>query len=199
MPLRLEVFETGEGRPPAGTVVTDAGAMEEARLAAYEQGYTAGWDDAVAAQGDDQTRLRADLARNLQGLAFTYHEARGHILRAVEPLFSTILARLLPELARLSLAPRIVEALTPLAEAAADTPVQLVLSPLARPAVEAAIAEASALPLEIHEEETLGEGQAYLRLGTRETRIDLDRAVEEIAAAVRGFFDLSQPESTDVH
>lgn len=198
MPLRLEVFETEVPAAAPDTVVTNIGAMEEARLAAYEQGYTAGWDDAVAAQSDDQTRLRSDLARNLQSLAFTYHEARNHILRAVEPLFSTVLARLLPDLARQALAPRIVEALAPLAELTSETPVQLVLNPAARPAVEAALAGASALPVEIVEEDTLGEGQAYLRLGAQETRLDLDRAVDEITAAVRGFFDLTQTETTDV-
>ncbi len=192
MPLRLELFDDGgdkADRAAKATVVTDAGALEEARLAAYEQGYTAGWDDAVAAQGEDQARLRADLARNLQGLAFTYHEARSHILRAIEPLFETILARILPDLARVALAPRVLEALAPLAAAAADTPVDLVLNPAARPAVEAALAEAPPLPLHIVEEPTLGEGQAYLRLGASETRIDLDRAVAEISAAIRGFFD----------
>jgi hypothetical protein len=34
----------------------------------FEQGYSAGWDDAVAAQQDDQGRIRTDLARNLQSL-----------------------------------------------------------------------------------------------------------------------------------
>jgi hypothetical protein len=43
----------------------EAGAMDEARLALYDQGYSAGWDDAMAAQTDDQFRIRADLARHL--------------------------------------------------------------------------------------------------------------------------------------
>ena len=40
-------------------------AMDEARLASYNQGYSAGWDDAVAAQTADQFWIRADLARHL--------------------------------------------------------------------------------------------------------------------------------------
>jgi uncharacterized protein (DUF2384 family) len=39
--------------------------MDEARLASYNQGYSAGWDDAVAAQTADQFWIRADLARHL--------------------------------------------------------------------------------------------------------------------------------------
>jgi flagellar assembly protein FliH len=191
MALRLQVFEDA---PAAGarTVVTDLGAMEEARLASYELGYTAGWDDAVAAQSQDQSRLRAELAHNLQSLAFTYHEARAHVLRAVEPLFDTMLSRILPELARASLVPRILETLRPLAAEAAGMPIRLTIAPAARAAVDAALAAAPALPVEIVEEETLGEGQAFLRLGSGETRLDLDRAVADITAAVRGFFDLNE-------
>jgi hypothetical protein len=60
-------------------VVTQVDAVEEAKVASFEQGYKAGWDDAVAAQSEDQTRIRADLARNLQSLSFTYQEARSHM------------------------------------------------------------------------------------------------------------------------
>jgi flagellar assembly protein FliH len=195
MALRLEVFDTGPAAP-TDTVVTDVGALEEARLASYEQGYTAGWDDAVAAQSGDQTRLRADLARNLQGLAFTYHEARAHLLKSVEPLFETLVARILPDLARASLGGQVVALLRAQAEAASDVPVELVINPAARAAVEAALDGLPAPPVALVEEDTLGDGQAWLRLGPRELRIDLDRAVADIAAAVRAFFDLSQEDQS---
>jgi flagellar biosynthesis/type III secretory pathway protein FliH len=190
-PLRLEVFETA-AEPARTTVVTDLSALEEARLAAYEQGYTAGWDDAAAAQADNQALLGAEIARNLQALAFTYQEARAHVLRAIEPLLVQMAERVLPDMARAALAPMIVETLRPLAEGLADTPVVLVVNAAARPAVEALIERAGALPVTVETEPTLGEGQAHLRLGQTETRIDLDRAVTDIAAAVRGFFDLNQ-------
>ena len=193
-PLRLEVFETAT-EPARTTVVTDLSAMEEARLAAYEQGYTAGWDNASAAQAEDQTRLGAEIARNLQTLAFTYHEARTHVLRAIEPLLAQMTERVLPDMARAALAPMIVETLRPLAEGLADVPVVVVVNPAARTAVEALIEGSGALPVTVETEPTLGEGQAHLRFGQSETRIDLDRAVSDIAAAVRGFFDLNQTEA----
>jgi flagellar biosynthesis/type III secretory pathway protein FliH len=188
--LRLEVFEVAS-EPARTTVVTDLSAMEEARLAAYEQGYTAGWDDAVAAQADNQALLGAEIAKNLQELSFTYQEARTHVLRAIEPLLAQMSERVLPDMARAALAPMIVETLRPLADALADT---LVINPAARPAVEAVLERAGSLPVTIETEPTLGEGQAHLRFGQAETRIDLDRAVTDIAAAVRGFFELNQTE-----
>jgi len=191
MSLRLEVFEIEQRGTGGATVVLDAGALEEAKLASYDQGYSAGWEDAAAAQSDEQGRMKADLARHLQALGFSYQEARMHVLKAIEPLLLDIVGRLLPDLARETLAPVVLEALMPMAETLADTPVTLVLNPAARDAVEQLLERATGLPLTLQEEPTLGEGQVYLRLGMAETEVNLDRAIADITAAVRGFFALS--------
>jgi len=191
MTLRLEVFETEPRGAQGGMVVLDQVALEDSKLASYDQGYAAGWEDAVAAQSEEQGRLRVDLARHLQALGFSYQEARMHVLKAIEPLLVEIVGRLLPDLARETLAPVVLEALMPMAEAMADTPVTLVMNPAARPAIEMLRDRATGLPLILQEEPTLGEGQVYLRLGAAETQVDLDRAIADITAAVRGFFDLN--------
>lgn len=190
MALKLEVFDTEEKPAKTHTVVLDRVALEEEKLASYDTGYRAGWEDANAAQSDDQTRIGADLARNLQTLGFTYHEARTHILKAIEPLMVQIVGQLLPEIARETLAPFVLETLMPLAEGLGEAPVTLVLNPVARASVEALLEQATGLPVTIQEEPTLGEGQVYIKLGTVETQVDLDKATADIAAAVRGFFDL---------
>jgi flagellar assembly protein FliH len=190
MPLKLEIFDTDQKPATTQTVILDRMALEEEKLASYDKGYHAGWDDAVAAQTSDQTSLRADLARNLQSLGFTYHEARSHILKAIEPLMLEMVGRLLPAIARESLAPLVLEVLMPLAERLGDAPVTLVINPAVRPAVELLLAQATGLPLTLQDEPTLGEGQVYLRLGGAEAHVDLDRATAEIAAAVRDFFAL---------
>ena len=138
MVLKLEVFAPDQPSAAGNTVVLDTMLLEETKLSAYDSGYAAGWEDATAAQSEDQNRVRADLARNLQSLGFSYHEARAHVLKALEPLLRQITGQLLPELARDSLAPMVLEILMPLAEKLADTPITLVLNPAARPAVEAA-------------------------------------------------------------
>ena len=190
MALKLEVFDTEEKPAKTRTIVLDRVALEDEKLASYDTGYRAGWEDANAAQSDDQSRIGADLARNLQSLGFTYHEARTHILKAIEPLMVEIVGRLLPEIARETLAPFVLETLMPLAEGLSDAPVTLVLNPTARAPVEALLEQATGLPVRIEEEPTLGEGQVYIKLGAVETQVDLDKAIADIAAAVRGFFDL---------
>ncbi len=190
--LRLEVFETeARGNAPE-MVVLDTMALEEAKLGSYDAGYAAGWEDAAAAQSNEQSLIKADLARNLQSLGFTYQEARIHILRSIEPLLQEMVGQLLPELARETLAPIVLEVLMPMAETLADAPVTLVLNPAARAAVEALLEQATGMPLTLIEEPSLGEGQVYLRMGGAEISVDLDRATAEITAAVRGFFDLPE-------
>ena len=189
--LRLEIFDTvtaGDGTPQP---LVEASALDDAKITSFEQGYSAGWEDAAAAQSDDQTRISADLARNLQSLAFTFQDARSHVLQAIRPLILEMANRLLPEVAREALAPTVLEALMPLADDMADAPLTLVLNPAVRDRVEALIAQATGLPMVIEEEPSLSEGQVYIRLGPAEARVDLTQVTDDISAAVHAFFTLS--------
>lgn len=189
--LRLEVFDTAMASDGSLQPMVEATAVEEAKVAAFEQGYAAGWDDAAAAQQGDQTRIRADLARNLQTLAFTFQDARSHVLQAIRPLMLEMISRLLPEVAREALAPTVLDTLTPLAEALADAPLTLVLNPAVRGQVEDLVTQATGLPMVIEEEPSLPEGQVYIRFGATETKVDLSQATADIATAVRAFFTLN--------
>lgn len=188
--LRLEAFDTVAAADGSIQPLVEATAVEEAKVASFEQGYSAGWDDAVAAQNGDQTRIRADLARNLQSLAFTFQDARSHVLQAIRPLILEMVNRLLPEVAREALAPTVLEALTPMADELADAPLTLVLNPAVRGQVEDLVAQATGLPMVIEEEPSLPEGQVYIRFGSIETKVDLSQVTADIAIAVRAFFNL---------
>lgn len=192
-PLRLEVFEAA-GAFEGSTVFTDLSAMEEARLASYEQGYAAGWEDSVAAQCDEKNQLAAELAHNMQCLNFTYHEARNHILRALEPFLVDLASHFLPKIARISLASIVLDALLPIAETAADTPIRILVSPFSRSAIEPLLEHVNGPPLTLFEEATLGEGQVFLQFGEGETRIDLDAAIDEVKAALGDFLTLMTKE-----
>ena len=67
MALKLEVFETDTSGRDGTTIVLDTIHLEETKLASYDAGYAAGWEDAATAQSGDQTRIAAELANNLQG------------------------------------------------------------------------------------------------------------------------------------
>jgi flagellar biosynthesis/type III secretory pathway protein FliH len=195
-PLKLEVFEAPSQPGKTQTVVLDSSAIEDARLQSYEAGYSAGWEDATAATRDDQSRIGSELANNLQQLAFTFQEARSHILKSVQPVLTQLCTHLLPPLAQGVLAPVVLETVMPLIDELAESPIHVVLNPTARPAVERLLSRAAGLPLVIVEEPTLGEGQVYLRLGEVEHRIDLDLAVAQITRKVQDFFEYSEKDTT---
>jgi flagellar assembly protein FliH len=192
MTLRLEIFENQASRTEGQVVVLDSMALEESKLESYDKGYSAGWDDAVAAQQDDQSKVSAELARNLQSLGFTYHEARMHVLKAIRPLIEELIGPFLPELAKNTLGPNVLEVLMPIADTLADAPIKIVLHPNARLAVERVLQGATGLPLEIVEEETLGVGQVFLRIGESETELNMGRAIEQVRIAVQNFFDFPE-------
>lgn len=194
MRLKLEVFDIGGIRLATEEVRVTPAALEDARAASYETGYSAGWEDAVNAQTTEQTRINEEVARNLQALAFTYHEARSHVLRTLEPLLRDMVAKVLPNMAREALGQFVLEALRPVAARLTDSPVTLTLNPASRAAVEAHLAAESSLPLRILEEPSLGEGQVFLRFDDREQQVDLDGVITAIAGAVDSFFHFEQQE-----
>ncbi|HLQ17375.1 MAG TPA: flagellar biosynthesis protein [Tabrizicola sp.] len=189
--LRLEVFDVAPAADGSMQPLVEATAVEEAKVASFEQGYSAGWDDAVAAQQDDQGRIRADLARNLQSLSFTFQDARSHVLQSIKPLILEMVNRLLPEVARETLAPTVLDAVMPLAEELADAPITLVLNPSVRGQIEDLLAQATGLPMVIEEEPTMPDGQVYIRFGASEAKVDLGQVTTDIAIAVRAFFNLN--------
>jgi TPR repeat protein len=187
-PLRLEVFET-ETPLPGGPAAMDAANLEEARLAAFESGYKAGWDDAVAAQTDSDAEERVRIAQALQALSFTFHDARTHVLHALSPLVAEVAARLLPEIAHAALPPLVAEALAPYAELAADAPVLILAAPETCPRIAGFLGPQQGVPFKVEEAADLLPGQVTLRLGETETRVDLDAALATIRTALDEFFD----------
>ncbi|PJF09745.1 flagellar biosynthesis protein [Pseudorhodobacter sp. MZDSW-24AT] len=191
-PLKLEVFETPAQHGGAQTVLMESAALEEARLQSFESGYAAGWEDATAAAHSEQARIGSELANNLQHMAFTFQEARMHILRSVQPVLTQLCTQLLPPLARDVLAPVVLDTLMPLLDDLSEQPVHVVVNPTARPAVEGLLSQTAGLALDIVEEPSLGEGQVYLRLGDVEQRVDLDHAVACLTTAIHDFFEYAE-------
>ncbi|MHC0051982.1 FliH/SctL family protein [Actibacterium sp. D379-3] len=196
-PLKLEDF----GDTASGDHVGPDPAMltEDARLTAYEEGYKAGWDDAAAAEAQSQSRASADFAKTLQDLSFTYAQARAHVLDAIAPLLTLMADKVLPDLARDGFAQTVVELGRAAAETAANAPVDLIVSPANRAALERLLQDDAGLPLRIVEEPSLGPGQAFLRGGQGETALDIDAVIAGIRDAVAGFLTTEAEKETQTH
>ena len=190
-PLRLEVFEQpDESDAPSLLMPED---LEDLRLNAYERGYLAGWEDAMReAETADRAR-QAALAQCIEGLNFTYHEARGHVLRALEPLLLAVMRQLLPTLAKATLMPRLVEELMPLADRAGAAPVVLQVPPGMAAAFEAGFEGHPLPPLQIVESADLPPGRAEFTADTRHVAVDLAAIAARCAAAVEEFYRFNLP------
>jgi flagellar assembly protein FliH len=186
--LRLEAFGSDSFDPPQATQEPGPD-VEEIRLKSYEQGYSAGWDDAVRAQADDHDRIREDLSRNLRELSFTFHEARTHMLRSLEPLLETMVQRVLPEIARETLGKSVVAELLSAAERGLETPIRLSVSAADGAQVEAAVAADVPFPLEIGVDPLLGDGQVHFRFGDSERILDTSAVVQAMQGLVAAFLD----------
>ncbi|MAM61863.1 flagellar biosynthesis protein [Maritimibacter sp. UBA3975] len=183
------VRTSGQAVPQAAPSAED---LEKARLAGYEVGYQAGWDDAARSEAEDKSRIGAEFARNLQDLGFTFHEARAHVMQALEPLLAGMVEKVLPRLVSETLGQTIIEELMPLAANAADAPIEVVVTPESRPLLENMLDQATSVPFRIVEEATLAEGQVYLRTGKLERRIDMSQAVDRIGSAIQGLYQLNE-------
>lgn len=165
---------------------------ESEKMSAYEQGYQAGWDDAIQAQMRDQARISADFARNLQDLSFTFFEARTHVIQSMEPLLKQIFEILLPKIMAESLGGHLIEEMSEMIVQSADNPIELLISPVSRVALETLLQGTDTPAFQLKEEPTLAEGQAFLRMGHVERQIDLSAAAERMTKAIHSLFAINQ-------
>jgi len=169
--------------------------LEEQRLEAFEKGYQAGWDDSVKAQTDDSRHITADFARNLQELSFTYHEAHAAALNSLEPLLRQMVEVVLPQVAQETLGARLVEVLQQLAKSQGTGPVELVTAPANATALQGLLSDDPAMPISIIEEQSLADGQIFIRFGNTEHEIDLTQVLQGLDLAVTGFFEENRKET----
>ena len=163
-------------------------ALEDQRLEAFERGYQAGWEDASKAHAEEQGSIGAELARNLQDLSFTFHEAQTAMMGNLEPLFHALLETVLPAAARDAFQARIVEELTALAREVGGGTIVLTVAASQTERIQAALDPDTGLPVSIQGDDTLGDGQAFLRIGQRERMIDIDATLDDIRMKVSDFF-----------
>jgi flagellar biosynthesis/type III secretory pathway protein FliH len=165
-----------------------AEALEDQKLEAFEAGYKAGWDDATKAQSDEKEKLSAELGQNLLDMSFTYHEALSKLTVSLEPAMRQIIEKLLPEIVRTALGTHILEQVQAVLSEQLGQPVEIVVHPDNMETVQSIVKTELPEPFEVVGEASLGEGQAFIRIGASEHQIDLDTMVSEVSKAMKAFF-----------
>ena len=169
--LRLEDFGSGPEVPAPET--TDGSRLEAERLAAFDQGYAAGWEDAHKAAAQEARDSDEAARSRLQDLGFTFHEARAHVMTALTPMLRAIVSHAVPQLIQRTLGQRLTEELEAMIEEAGEAEVEILVPVGDAAQVASAISEIRTLPVSIREDGALADGQIHLRLGRLEREIDL--------------------------
>ena len=193
MPLPLEdfsMFSIGSSGKTADHVSSSQ--ADAVKAEAFENGYKAGWDDSAQTVTDEQARIDAEFARHFQEMSFSFHEARTHLIQAMEPLLRELVETFLPALVRETIGQRIIETLEPMISDCADSPVSIAVAIGCESIVEPYLSASDFPFVQIVEEETLSEGQAFLRLGSNERKIDLTDAIDQITQSIHATSQLNE-------
>ena len=180
MMLKLEVFDTS---PDAQTDRACAQAVASAREAAYDEGYTAGWQDALAAMRDEDEMRRAAALDAVQAISFTYTEAHAALESAFLALSDQLLNQLLPQAAQLGLPALLRAELHRIAQQGAAMPVELHCAPASSATLRAITDTVQGVEIRIIEEPAYSDAQLSLRLGAQQRDIDFDSLTKQIRAA----------------
>ncbi|MBO9473779.1 MULTISPECIES: hypothetical protein [unclassified Shimia] len=172
---------------PQPAPIEEVEGNEDEMLESFEQGYKAGWDDAISAKSEEHASMSAELARKLQDLSFTYHEAREAIIADMAPTIEKAIMTVLPELARQAIGAMAVEQLNSIVRESSETPVILSAAPDAYQPVIDVMPEKPQLPVEVVRDESLGEGQIRFEFAERERLLDMSEVLATVAEALKAF------------
>ncbi|MGJ8616822.1 MAG: hypothetical protein ACSHWS_08250 [Sulfitobacter sp.] len=170
---------------------------EDAKLQSFEDGYQAGWEDAVKAHEDAKDRIATDFAQNLQDMSFTFHEAFAKLGLAMKPLLSQIVTKVLPELSDKSIAAHVLAQMTELMAERSENAIEIAVAPENLNALKEILRGQTNIPFEVKAEPALGEGQVYLRVNTDEREINLEAVTAGMSDALDAFFQQIEQETPD--
>lgn len=182
---------------PQGSPSLGVEEVEDQKLQAFENGYQAGWEDAVKAQIDTGGHVSAGLAASLQDASFEYHEVRNTLTGAVQTIMLEVMNTLLPQIAKNSLGTHIRDQVLQMTQGALDRTIEVVVAPDAEETVRSLLGVEPGQPFDLVTDAMLAPTQALLRLGPEEREIDLRRMVADIGETVTAFFETEKPETTD--
>jgi len=181
----LEDFGNAGKVQPATTVSDEL--HEEQKLVSFENGYTAGWDDAVGAQESETSKISVTLANSLEDMSFTYHEAQNQLIESLDPMFKVLTSAILPDALAASFGHHIVDQLTDMAKDQTGQPLVITVAAGEAAGVRSALTQTFSVEVKVREDSELSPGQAYLRVGNLEREINSAALLDSIRDSVDAF------------
>jgi len=180
MALRLEDFGA-RGQAPGMASVDHANDR-------FDDGYNAGWDDAMAQVEAEQSRVAAQLAERLTGLERDQRAAMTTALMTLEPALRDVFDKLLPSTVERAFLPILLEEMEAVLDAGTECLTLVVApedaAPVARLLERGGIA---AERVTVTSEPVLSMSQALIRWTGQERQIDLEGVLTALDDALETF------------
>jgi flagellar assembly protein FliH len=172
--------------------------VEDQKLAAFEEGYQAGWTDAEKNHASEQKNISEDFLRTLQDQSSTHQEALSRLNRGLKPMFEQMISVLLPQTVSAALRAHVIEQLTQLAATQTNAQITLRVSESNLLMLEELMEDVELkTPVSITSDPKLSTHQLFVMLDTIEREINLDAVSQEITKAMNAFNFHSQTEQPD--
>ncbi|SDY44932.1 hypothetical protein SAMN05444004_101469 [Jannaschia faecimaris] len=180
----FEDFGDPEASPPARSSPT-AVAVDR-----YDDGFNAGWDDAMAQVDAEQSRIGAQLAIRLAEIDRDEREAGQALIADLEPALRDVFDKVLPHAVERTFLGCLMEEITDVLNAANEQLTVNVspedVTPMTRLLGRAGIGPTQAI---VSGESALAMSQALITWTGQERRIDLDGVLSELDSAIDTFFE----------
>ena len=186
----LESFDRATGSVAVKPDPVELAKLDAIRSEAYEAGYRSGWDDAVASDKEARQRIEAEFERNIQGLAFTYNEAVDRVRSELKGFVSALLDQFLPSLLPDVLREYVRAELISIGDEQIELPVEIVASSDCLQLLSGMIEDDIAMDVNLVEDQSLANGQVFVRMEGRETQIDFEPLIQNLS---RQFAALCEP------
>ncbi len=189
--LKLEVFET----VPLEDADTRLDAHQAVRMreTAFEEGYAAGWQDALEHMRNEDALRRIGAEEALQQISFSYAEAHQALSEAFLSLTGAMLSKVLPQATAMALPERVATELADLVDRHTHCAVRIACAPAARAMLEPLAAARPDVQITFHPEPSFSDAQVALRMGAQEREINFDALLDALRAV---FAQQSQTEAT---
>lgn len=178
--LKLEVFETAPLDDPEARI--DAHQAVKLRETAFEEGYAAGWQDALEHMRNEDALRRIAAEEALQQVSFSYAEAHQALSEAFLGLTDAMLSKVLPRAAAMALPDRVATELADLVARHTHCQVHITCAPTARAMLEPLAATRPDLQITVEAEPSFSDGQVDLRMGAEAREINFDALLDALRA-----------------
>lgn len=179
--LKLECFEADPVLPDDTQLSPQD--VESLRARAFEDGYGAGWTDALEQMRNEDALRRAASEEALQATAFGYHEARDGLERCFVDLAAQVIAVILPKLRPIGLQQHLEQELRALAVNHFSDRLEILCAPGSAQAIVELVRANPGLDVTVTEEPSFMDAQLLIRVGQTDRVIDLDRVTELLQTA----------------